>query len=169
MASLALLALAQMAAIGKRMVGSGTREDETAAGRDLSAVTLRRANGALVGLADGHRTLLLVFDPECAHSRRVADDWRKWLGTSRDDGVRVLALSAGSPNSAAAYAREQQWHVEVASIAAAPGRNGVHSLTRRAPWVFAVGGDGRVLASGHGRKLAEVARTVGTAPAADRP
>ncbi len=120
MATLALLAVAQMAAIGKRMVGSATREAEIATGHDLSAVSLRRANGTLVGLADGHRTLLLVFDPECAHSRQVAEDWRKWLGTTGDDGVRVLALSAGSPASAAAYAREQQWHVEVASIAGAP-------------------------------------------------
>ena len=164
MATLALLALAQMAAVGKRMVGSATREDETAAGRDLSAVTLLRADGTLVGLADGHRTLLLVFDPECVHSRRVAGDWRKWLETSRDDDVRVLALSAGASSSAAAYAREQQWHVEVASIAGATGRKEVHSLTRRVPWVFAVGGDGRVLASGHGRRLTEVAGGPWTRP-----
>ncbi|MDE2873242.1 MAG: hypothetical protein OXQ94_16310 [Gemmatimonadota bacterium] len=164
MATLALLAVAQTAAVGKRMVGSGTREAEIATGHDLSAVSLRRANGTLAGLGDGHRTLLLVFDPECAHSRRLADDWREWLGTTRDDGVRVFALSAGSPASTAAYAREQQWHVEVASIAGATGRDEVHFLTRRAPWVFAVGGDGRVLASGHGRKLAEVAGSPRTTP-----
>lgn len=128
-----------------------------------------RGNGALVGLADGRRTLLLVFDPDCAHSRRVADQWREWLATTRHDGLRVLALSAGSPSSAAAYAREQRWPVETVSVGRAVDQSGAHALTRRAPWVFAVGGGGRVLAGGHGRKLAEVARSVRSALAADRP
>jgi len=166
---LALLAVAQTATVGKRFLGGATRDVEISVGYDLSAVSLRRANGALVGLADGRRTLLLVFDPDCVHSHGVAEDWREWLGATGHDGVRVLALSAGSPSGAASYARRQQWRVEVASIAGATGRNGVHSLTRRAPWVFAVGGDGRVLAGGQGRKLAEVAQAVGSALAADRP
>lgn len=135
MATLALLALAQTAAVGKRFLGGVTREVEITAGHDLSAVSLRRANGALVGLGDGRRTLLLVFDPECAHSRGVAEDWREWLGAPGHDGIRILALSGGSPSAATAYARKQRWNVEVASVAGAPrGRDGVHALTRRVPW-----------------------------------
>lgn len=167
-ATLALLALAQTAAVGKRFLGGVTGEVEITAGHDLSSVSLRRANGALVGLADGRRTLLLVFDPECAHSRGVAEDWREWLGDPGHDDIRILAVSGGSPSAATAYAREQRWGVEVASIAGAMGGSAVHALTRRVPWVFAVSGDGRVLASGHGRKLAEVARAVVSALVADR-
>ena len=167
MATLALLAVAQTAAVGKRFLDGVAREEETAAGHDLSAVSLRRADGTPAGLGDGRRTLLLVFDPECAHSRGVAEDWREWFGAPGHDGIRVLALSAGSPSSATAYAREQQWPVEVVSIGGAMGQSSVHPLTRRAPWVLAVGGDGRVLASGHGRKLAEVAEALPSSLAAD--
>ena len=167
MATLALLAVAQTAAIGRRFLDGVAREAEIAAGHDLSALSLLRADGTLAGLGDGRRTLLLVLDPDCTHSRREADDWREWLGATRHDGVQVLAISAGSPSSATAYAREQQWPVEVVSIARAMGQSSVHPLTRRAPWVFAVGGDGRVLASGHGRKLAELADALPSALAAD--
>ena len=167
MATLALLAVAQTAAVWKRSVHGGNREDEITAGHDLSAVSLQLADGTLAGLADGRGRLLLVFDPDCAHSRNVAAMWRDWLSAGDPGRDRVLALSSASLPSATAYAREQRWRVGVASIAGEGGGNGLHSLTRRAPWVFAVSGGGRVLATGHGRKLAEVARAAGSALAAD--
>ena len=157
-ATLALLVVAQAAVLGCRVLGGGNPEDEIAVGDDLSAVSLQRADGSLTGLADGQGTLLLVFDPDCPHSRKVAAMWRDWLSVGDPGRGRVLALSPAASSSAAAYAREQRWRVDVASIAAATDGNGGHSLTRRTPWVFALDGDGRVLASGHGRKLAEVVR-----------
>ena len=157
-ATLALLAVAQAAVLGNRVLGGGGPEDEITVGDDLSAVSLLRADGSPAGLADGRGTLLLVFDPDCPHSREVAAMWRDWLSVGDPGRGRVLALSPAAPASANGYAREQRWRVEVVSIAGATDGNGVHALTRRAPWVFALDGDGRVLASGHGRKLAEVAR-----------
>ena len=85
--------------------------------------------------------------------------WREWLTAgARPD--RVLALSAGSLHSANAYARDQEWPVEVVSIGTGAAGSRGHALTRRAPWVYAVGGDGRMLADGHGRSLRKVARAL---------
>ena len=66
-AVLALLAAAQAAVIGKRMLDDHTRHDEIEVGDDLSEVPLRRADGSPVGLGGGRTTLLLVYDPDCAH------------------------------------------------------------------------------------------------------
>ena len=50
------------------------------------------------------------------------------------------------------YVRERLWPVVVAS----PEPVG-HEITKRSPWVFAVDGQGRVVADGHGRHLGKVA------------
>ena len=71
-AVLALLAAAQAAVVGKRMLDDHARHDEIEVGDDLSEVSLWRADGSLVGLGGGRTTLLLVYDPDCAHSDRVA-------------------------------------------------------------------------------------------------
>ena len=158
MGALALLAVTQAAFIGNRMFGRDSDENEIRVGRDLSQVSLERADGTRLDLADGQNTLLLVFDPERVHSRKVAVMWKEWL-TADPGKNRVLALSAGSLPSANAYARDRQWPVEVVSVKTVAGGGG-HALARRTPWVFAVGGDGRVVAGGHGRKLPEVARAL---------
>ena len=157
MGTLALLAATQAAFIGNRMLGRDSDENAITVGHDLSQVSLERADGTEVDLADGRNTLLLVFDPECVHSRRVAALWEGWLRAG-PRAIRVFALSAGSLPSAHAYARVQQWRVEVVSTKTGAAGSGGHALTRRAPWVYAVDGEGRVVAVGHGRKLPEVAR-----------
>ena len=156
--ALALMAVTQAVFIGNRLFGHNSDEHAIRVGHDLSQVALERADGTEFGLADGRNTLLLVFDPECVHSGRVAAMWKEWLSAGAR-GDRVLALSPGSLPSANAYAWDRHWPVEVVSVKTAAG-NGVHALTRRSPWVYAVGGDGRVLAGGHGRKLPEVARAL---------
>jgi len=55
--------------------------------------------------------LLLVFDPECAHSRRIASVWSEWLNASTIDH-RVLAVSRGIVSEAAEYARASDWPVQ---------------------------------------------------------
>lgn len=157
--ALTLLAVTQGAFIGNRMFGRDSDEHEITVGHDLSQVSLERADGTELDLSDGQNTLLLVFDPECVHSGKVAAMWKQWLKAApRAD--RVLALSAGSLRSANAYARDQEWPVEVVSIGTDAAGSRSHALVRRAPWVYALGGDGRVLAGGHGRKLPEVARAL---------
>lgn len=155
---LALMAVTQAAFIGNRVFGHDLDEHEIRVGHDLSQVALERADGTEIGLAEGRTTLLLVFDPECVHSGEVAVMWKDWL-TAGPRGDRVVALSPGSLPSASAYARDRRWPVEVVSVKTAAG-GGVHALTRRSPWVYAVGGDGRVLVDGHGRTLPEVARVL---------
>ena len=159
MGALALLAATQAAFIGNRILGRDSDENEIRVGHDLSQVSLKRADGTELDLADGHNTLLLAFDPECFHSGKVASMWKEWLSAGpRAD--RVFAFSPGSPPSANAYARDQKWPVEVVSIGTGAAGSRGHALTRRVPWVDAVGGDGRVVAGGHGRKLPEVARAL---------
>lgn len=72
----------------------------------------------------------------------------------RGDGNEIRLFrdlaSSDTPSSAAPRTGE---------ISSSP--DGEHPLTRRTSWVFAVGVDGRVVAEGHGSRLAEVARAIG--------
>lgn len=160
-AVLALSAAAQAAVIGKRMLDDHARHDEIEVGDDLSEASLRRADGSPAGLGGGRTTVLLVYDPDCAHSDRVAGGWRKWLERGDHGGAnRVFALHAGSRSRAEAYAVAQGWPIEVVSVGSGVDRSEVHALARRTPWVFALDEDGVVVASGHGRELPQVAQAV---------
>ena len=159
-ATLVLLAAVQGGVICKRWLGNEARDGEIKVGDDLSELSLRRGDGSLVGLGGDRKTLLLVFDPDCAHSDRVAAGWREWLDAAGHGGNKVFALHAGSRSLAEAYAVEQRWAAEVVSLGRGVDRSGVHALTRRTPWVFAIDEDGFVVASGHGHKLQEVARAL---------
>ena len=159
-AVLALLAATQAAVIGKRLLDDHGRHDEIEVGDDLSEVSLRRADGSLVGLGGGRTTLLLVYDPDCAHSDRVAARWREWLERGGYGAIQVFALHVGSRSLAEAYSVRQRWPIEVVSVGSGIDGSGARALTRRTPWVFAIDEDGLVVASGHGRKLTQVARAL---------
>ena len=159
-AVLALLAAGQAATIGKRLLEDHARHDEIEVGDDLSEVSLRRADGRLVGVGGGRTTLLLVYDPDCVHSDRVAAGWREWLVRGDHGASQVFALHVGFRSLAVAYAVGRRWPVEVVSVGSAVDGSGAQALTRRTPWVFAIGGDGVVVASGHGRELPQVARAL---------
>lgn len=144
-AVLALLAAVQAAVIGKRMLDDHARHDEIEVGDDLSEVSLWRADRSLVGLGGGRTTLLLVYDPDCAHSDRVAAGWREWLERGDYGANQVFALHVGSRSLAEAYSVRQRWPIEVVSGESGVEGSGVQALTRRTPWVFAIDEDGLVV------------------------
>ena len=133
---------------------------------DLSAVRVRGADGAEHALvAVGEPVLVLLFDPDCTHSRRIAPEWRAWL-----DGAhwpaRVVALSAAPASVAAAHAVSNGWSVPVVTVKADDPRSWEHALTSRTPWVFALDSTGRILAQAHGSRLSEVAAVLAVAEVA---
>ena len=155
---LSVLAVGQVVALERRTPRLDPLDPRVTVGDDVSEMVVRDSGGATIELGAPHETLLLVFDPDCAHSARVAETWASWLARQDSGRLRMYAVSSGPLPAAVRYARDMRWKVGVGSVDA-PG--GEHPLTRRTPWVFAVGTDGRVVAEGHGSRLAEVARTIG--------
>jgi thiol-disulfide isomerase/thioredoxin len=102
-----------------------------------------------------HPIVLLDFDPGCGPCAAVAPVWAQWI---RDWGDRsqVVALSASLPESAEAFARLHGWEAEVVTFRQDPMLPQVRSLTRRTPWVFVLDEGGRVMAEGHGARIAEL-------------
>lgn len=158
LALLSVLAVGQVVALERRAPRLDPLDPPVTVGNDLSDLVVRDSGGATIDLGAPYETLLLVFDPDCAHSARVADAWAAWLAGRASGRPRTYAVSSGPLPEAVRYARDMRWDVRVGSVDA-PG--GEHPLTRRTPWVFAVGADGRVVADGHGSRLAEVARAIG--------
>lgn len=109
--------------------------------------------------------LVLVFDPECVHTRRVAPLWRDWLRHA-DPSLRVVALSASRQATASAYATGAGWPVPVLTVragAASEPETSVWAVVRRSPWVFAVSANGRAVAAGPGNRVSQVADALWTA------
>ena len=155
---LSVLAVGQVVTLERRTPRLDTVDPPVTVAHDVSELVVRDSGGATIELGAPYETLLLVFDPDCAHSARVAETWESWL-TKQDSGrLRTYAVSSGPLPAAVRYARDMRWNVRVGSVGASGGE---HPLTRRTPWVFAVGADGRVVAEGHGSRLAEVARNIG--------
>jgi len=152
-AGLAIVAVVQALAFAYVRAHTNGPSPLVTRGDDISDLSLRDSQGALQELGAGQPTLLLVFDPDCAHSRRVAPFWTSWLESNVHKGHRIIAISTGP--AATEYVRERLWPVLVAS----PEPVG-HAIAKRTPWVFAVDEQGRVAADGHGRHLAEVAQNL---------
>jgi len=85
----------------------------------------------------------------------VAPLWAQWI---RDWGDRsqVVALSVSLPESAEAFARLHGWEAEVVTLPPETLPPQIRSLTRRTPWVFVLDEGGRVVAEGHGARIAEL-------------
>ena len=153
---LALLAVFQTVGIV-----SGRNEaalpDLVAVGDDLSPMPLQYDDGTVAPLDPQHPMLLLIFDPDCVHTLRVAPLWSSWLASGEAEGLTVLAIAPAPVAAAAEYARNQQWWVGVAAAVGSEEQPGGHLVTRRTPWVVAVDASGRVVREAHGAKLAEVA------------
>jgi len=153
------VAVAQIAAFGIQ----GPRAESprfVTVGQDLGSVVVRQMDGSPQELGMIGPALLLVFDPECAHSRRIASVWSEWLNASTIDH-RVLAVSRGIVSEAAEYARASDWPVQVVAIDLANGLEQSRALISRTPWVFAIDDQGRILDEGHGSRLEEVAGALG--------
>ena len=155
---LSVLAVGQVVALERRTPRLDPLDPGVTVGHDVSDLVVRDSDGAAIELGAPHETLLLVFDPDCVHTARVAESWASWLARPDSGRLRTYAVSSGPIPAAVRYAQEMEWNVRVGSV---DPTGGEHPLTRRTPWVFAVGTDGRVLAEGHGARLAEVARTIG--------
>ncbi len=153
-AVLIAVAIAQLANSALRLSSLDPDRGFVKAGHDLSAVSVPLSDGTVAALGDGHRSLLLVFDPDCVHSNGIAPKWSAWLSTLDPDGTRIVAVSPGSLSQAIGYARDQQWSVKVGTLGGTEG--GGNALGARTPWVFALDQDGRVVEEGHGSRLLEV-------------
>ena len=97
---LALLAILQTVGIV-----SGRNEpvsrDLVAVGDDLSPLSLQYLDATVADLDPTHPMLLLIFDPDCVHTRRVAPLWSSWLASGATEGLAILAVAPG-PVAAAA-------------------------------------------------------------------
>jgi len=155
---LSVLAVGQVVALERRTPRLDPLDPRVTVGHDLSEMVVRDSGGATIELGAPYETLLLVFDPDCAHSARVADTWASWLAKQDSGRYRTYAVSPGPLPAAVRYARDMRWNVRVGSVGTSGGD---HPLTRRTPWVFAVGADGRVVAEGHGSRIAAMALTIG--------
>ncbi|MDE2753412.1 MAG: hypothetical protein OXI83_12610 [Gemmatimonadota bacterium] len=157
---LAASAIGQAAVLRAPMFDAASRSDPIPVGYDLSSVSVRHADGTLGELGAGQPTLLLVFDPDCAHTRRVASAWSSWLAGKESGGYGVLAISLGPLAAAIDFANEHLWPVEVLSLEHPAGEPEAAILTRRTPWIVALDQAGRVVTDRHGGNLAEVARAL---------
>ena len=135
------LAMAQSAALALRSL-------DPAGGRpspppDLSVVVAKDAAGRQRPLAKDGPVLVLVFDPECAHTERAAPAWRDWLRTAGPD-LRVVALSGTTHAVASAYAARAGWPVPVLTVAEGVRGSPQQAVVSRTPWVFALDAAGNV-------------------------
>lgn len=164
---LTVLAIAQLIALGHRDPWAEIPASAVAVGDDLSSLVIKDSGGETIDLAEGIETLLLVFDPECPHTTRVAEDWASWLAQEEAEAYRTIAVSSGALSTAMGYARAKHWHVRVGGVETDGDGKGEHALMNRTPWVFAVRYDGTVVAEGHGIRLAEVAKALQMSTRAD--
>ncbi len=158
---LAIVATAQAIALGADKIARQSLSGQTiTVGDDLSSIAINHEGNTVSTLGTRGGTLLLVFDPNCAHSRRIASEWSSWLIANQSENLALLAVSPGSLSETISYARMMNWSVEVGSVDPDHlGENQYRVLTRRTPWVFAVDG-GHVVAEGHGARIHEVAQAL---------
>lgn len=159
--SLAVLAVLQLAGVidGGAEFGSPLGIEAVSVGDDLSSVPMQYSDGTVSALDPTGPMILLIFDPDCVHSGRVAPLWSSWLA-SGGKTLSVLAVAPGPVTAALAYAKERQWPVRVASPRGGANKMEGQTMMRRTPWVFAVDSAGRVVSEAHGSKVAEVARSL---------
>lgn len=161
MTLLTVLAIGQLVALDHRNPQLETLAPAVAVGDDLSSVVIKDSGGKKIELASGYETLLLVFDPDCPHTTRVADAWASWFAEEESEARRTIAVSSVAPAAVARYVLDKRWNVRVGTVEPGPDGKGEHALMKRTPWVFVVGGDGTVIAEGHGVRLAELAHLAG--------
>ena len=103
---LAVLAIGQLVALGHRTPRPETLIPGVAVGDDLSSLVIKDSGGETIDLDAGSKTLLLVFDPDCPHTTRVAEDWASWLALEEAEAHRI-AVSSGALSTAVGYARDK--------------------------------------------------------------
>ena len=76
---LSVLAVGQVVALESRTPQLDPLDPRVTVGHDVSELVVRDSGGAAIELGAPYETLLLVFDPDCVHSARVAETWASWL------------------------------------------------------------------------------------------
>lgn len=158
--ALVTVTVVQLVPIARRTVDTTQVKQFVGEGHDWSEVSIGLSNDRHINLGDSAGTLLLVFDPNCRHSDRIAGAWSEWLSTNEVWPVNVVAVSPSPLGVASAYASSQGWPLEVGSLNEATDSVEASVITRRTPWVFAVDNTGRVMSHGHGTQLDRVARSL---------
>lgn len=161
---LALLAVAQALLLGFEPRTADTWTGSwLQAGGSLSKAHAVGPEGQKVSLATGEPTLLLVFNSDCEYCEAVAPLWKAWTTAPRQ-GLRAIAISSEPIPSANQYALDHEWNAEVWTVAADLPDGIEFALTRRAPWVFLLDGEGVILAEGNGSRIAEIAGSTSDMP-----
>lgn len=109
LALLAVLAIGQSVVARQRVVRVAPAGSPVAVGDDVSGLMVRLSGGETFELGAGNEALLLVFDPDCAHTARVAEAWASWLADEDLGHHRAIAVSPGPLSAAVRYAREKTW------------------------------------------------------------
>ena len=134
---LAILAIAQLVMLGVRARAIGPAMAFLTSGDDVSEVSFHLGDATVARLGDGRRTLLLVFDPDCPHTRRVAPAWSEWLSAVDTGGPQILGIAPGPRAPAETYAREMEWDVPVAALVGVDDDT-MEMIVGRVPWVIAI-------------------------------
>lgn len=157
--ALGVLAAGQLTNMTYGGLNADSSEPWVTADHDLSNLRVTLEDGTVTRLGGEGPTLLLVFDPECPHSERIAASWARWLSDGDTKPMRVLIVSEGPLVAAAQYARAKKWSVAQLGTLHSTGEGSLgQAVAKRTPWVFALDHEGRVIAEGHGSTLEEVAR-----------
>jgi hypothetical protein len=128
------------------------------------------ADGRLAGVplaSSAPYTVVLAYDPACAHSARVAEEWKRWLATPTR--ARVLAIARGTHPAAAAYGKQKGWKVDPVAVSAPVRTSLEYNLLRRTPWVYVFDSHGALRLQAHGSELAAVDSLVAGLTPAVRP
>ena len=158
-AALGVLALGQLTNMTYGGLNADSAEPWVAEDHDLSNLRVTLEDGTVTRLGGEGPTLLLVFDPECPHSERIAASWARWLADGPAKRMRVLIVSEGPLLAAVRYARAKEWSDGQLGTLESSGKGSLgQAVAKRTPWVFAVDHEGRVIAEGHCSTLAVVAR-----------
>lgn len=167
-ALLTMLAIGQSVVVGQRILRVDPPDSPVAVGHNVSGLAVRYSGGETIELGAGDEILLLVFDPDCAHTARVAEAWASWLADEDSGHHRTIAVSPGPLSAAVRYARDRHWRVRVGTVESPEDGPGAHPMTSRTPWVFAIDAHGKVVAEGHGLRLAEVAQAIQSLTGSDQ-
>ena len=152
---LAALALVQVLILVLGRGGLAAGSPDFGPGYDFGDVEV--SDGASSStLATGQPTLVLVFHSGCAHCMAVAPLWAEWL-SDRPAGLETVAVSREPHSAAAAYARRHGWDVDVRSVRVPTVGSRARALVAMTPWVYALDGDGAVVAGFHGSEIGRAA------------
>ena len=132
-ALLIMLAIGQSIVVGQRILRVNPPDSPVAIGHDVSGLLVRDSGGETIELGAGDETLLLVFDPDCAHTARVAEAWASWLADEDSGRHRTIAVSPGPLSAAVRYARDSHWSVRVGAVESPQGRTSL--LMRTGRWL----------------------------------